>query len=346
MIKSLRISRYQSLEQANLSLGRFTVVTGHSNSGKSALIRAIKLLVFNARGTSFIRHGSKTCDVILTCPDEGWGIRIRRGGGKDLYELAGQAQSGVETASYTKLGGKVPDDISGTLKISGLNFAGQFDRPYLLDASGAEIARTVGDLTNVTILLNAAREAQRRKNAVGAKHRDVQERLDRAKQDAQRFRGLPARKAAVQAAEEALSAAQQVQGRLDRLNALKDLLYRTTKEQQLARASFASIQVPDLSELDAQQQRLTRLHELMSVAQSGEYQRGESESAVNSWITSAAAADQQYQTVLREAGICPTCGQEVSHEAKVAEAMRQHEIEHGGDGATLFTGSADSPFAR
>ncbi len=346
MISEVRVSRYQSLEQARISLGRFTVVTGHTGSGKSSLIRAIRLLVFNAKGTSFIRRGEKTCDVILTCPDEGWGVRIKRGRAADAYELAGQAQSGVEMATYTKLGGKVPEDITSLLRITDLNFAGQFDRPYLLDASGGEVARTLGELTNVTILLNAAREAQRRKNAVAAQQRDVQERLERTRADAQRFRGMPARKAAVQAAEGALSAAQELQDRLDRLKVHVGQLYQATRNQQLARATLVDAgEVPDVSALEDAHKRITRLKELTGRVQSAAYLRGESEKVINSCISSAASADQQFQVVLREAGVCPTCGQEVSSaEAEAAEAVRRHEIEHGGDGATVFTGSVDSPF--
>lgn len=349
MISEVRVSRYQSLDQADIRLGRFTVVTGHTGSGKSSIIRAIRLLAFNAKGTSFIRRGEKSCSVILTCSDEGWGVRIRRAPRQDAYELAGQAQSGVETVTFTKLGGKVPDDITDLLKITELNFAGQFDRPYLLDASGGEVARTLGELTNVTILLNAAREAQRRKNAVAAQQRDVQERLERTKADAQRFRGMPARKAAVQAAESALSTAQEMQLRLDRLGVLSQQLYRTTRVQQLARAQLAASEAPDADELEFLQRlqlRVARLRELTGRVQAAAYLRGEAERASNSWITSAAAADQQYQTVLREAGICPTCGQAVDHGAEVAEAVRQHEIEHGGDGATVIAGSANSPFTR
>ncbi len=177
MIREVRVAGYQSLRQARLELGRFTVVTGHTGSGKSSLIRAMQLLAFNASGTSYIRRGGTRAAVMVRADDAA--VRITRGTarGQDSYEL----RVGDDGKTFTKLGGKVPEAVTAALRIGSLNFAGQFDRPYLLDASGGEVARTLGELTNVTILLRAAQEAQRRKNAVAAQQRDVQARLEVAK---------------------------------------------------------------------------------------------------------------------------------------------------------------------
>lgn len=57
MLTSVEIENFQSVRRARLELGRFTVVTGATGSGKSAVLRAIRLLAFNARGTSYIMRG-------------------------------------------------------------------------------------------------------------------------------------------------------------------------------------------------------------------------------------------------------------------------------------------------
>lgn len=54
MLKQVSIRNYQSLRALDLLLGRVTVITGHSDSGKSALVRAIQTAVFNLEGNSFL----------------------------------------------------------------------------------------------------------------------------------------------------------------------------------------------------------------------------------------------------------------------------------------------------
>ena len=63
MLTSVEIENFQSLKRLTVKLGRFTVVTGATGSGKSSVFRAMELLAFNARGTSYITRGEKTCQV-------------------------------------------------------------------------------------------------------------------------------------------------------------------------------------------------------------------------------------------------------------------------------------------
>ena len=119
MLTSVEIENFQSLRKMSLKLGRFTVVTGATGSGKSSVFRAMELLAFNARGTSYITRGEKTCKVAAGEQESGWRsassavaavrmptgsrrmcrwpLRLRRAGGK-----------------FTKLGGEVPPQVSET----------------------------------------------------------------------------------------------------------------------------------------------------------------------------------------------------------------------------------------
>ena len=44
-LETLEISNFQSVEKADIQLGGFTVIVGPSNSGKSALLRALRAVV-------------------------------------------------------------------------------------------------------------------------------------------------------------------------------------------------------------------------------------------------------------------------------------------------------------
>src|ERR1700753_2805112 len=193
MISKIRIRNFQSLRSIDLEPGKFTVVVGATGSGKSSLVRALRLLFFNARGTSWMSRGSSSASVSASLPEAD--IMITRGKGKDSYQVH---TGDPDDAPYvmTKLAGGVPDQIREILRVqedeSGacLNFAGQFDVPYLLGSSGAQVARILGDLTNVTVLYSAARESSRRRLDKAGALRVAEEEIAHLRSQAQSFAGL------------------------------------------------------------------------------------------------------------------------------------------------------------
>jgi len=170
MFKNIQVRNYQSLKFIDVELGALTIVVGASDSGKSAFFRAINTLVSNQRGSDFITHGEKLCTITAELTQGK--IELGRGSGtKDnYYEITDE--NGPR--KFTKLSGTVPEEVSDFLKIhpkDPINFASQFDKPYLLDSKEygpSEVARILGALTNVNILFEGARESSRQKNETNA----------------------------------------------------------------------------------------------------------------------------------------------------------------------------------
>ncbi len=74
-------------------------MTGPTGSGKSAVIRALRLLAFNARGTDYIRQGQSSCRVLVVAEYEAVAAAIVRGAGRghDYYALdAGGQQKNLQ----------------------------------------------------------------------------------------------------------------------------------------------------------------------------------------------------------------------------------------------------------
>jgi hypothetical protein len=315
VITTLVIENFQSIELATLNLGRFTVITGPTGAGKSAGIRAFHLGAFNHRGTAFIRQGAKTCKVAFGSQDEGWVIGIERGGrGKDAYRISTMnldADSGplaAHVTAFTKLGGEAPAEILALHGLSELNFAGQFDHPYLLDASGGEAARTLGRLTNVALVFRAAALAnQRRQQAMGDLRRAEAE-VTRSTEQLQAYAALPAQSVAVAEAEEAVSRALSVQRRRDRLHALSTAA--GSAEQAVGRAEEAAraAEPPSLEHLTALEQRRGRLALLMREHTEAVTRSQQWLSAGAAAVRDEAAAHQAIHDCLTESGTCPTCG--------------------------------------
>lgn len=299
----LDIENYQSLRQLRLELGRFTVITGPTGSGKSAVIRAARMLAFNARGTTYITRGEKACRVLVFDDRSRQGLALARGGrGADGYALN---LDGTEQV-FTKLAGQVPEQVAEWHGLTQLNFAGQFDKPFLLTESGAEVARILGQLTNVTMLLSAAREANRRRLRLADALREKEETIAGLHAELQQYATLPARRAALQQAEEAFARHEAITMRADRLRALLEAYSRAEAVQA---ALPVQVNVPGVSELAAQVARIGRLGGLLAALAQARQWADQVTRVAAEQETARQQAEAGIHRLLADAGVCPLCGQ-------------------------------------
>lgn len=308
MIESISIRNYQSLEDVTLALGSFTVLVGPSSSGKSAVTRAIKALASNQSGKGYITHGETTTQITAVT-DKGT-VTLTKGKPEDSYVIL--ANDDIKNPRrYTKLGVSVPEDVTAFLGIDqkdAINFAGQFDMPYLLKTSSSEVARVLGELTNVSSIFEASREALRLKNSYSATLKVKQTDEERLVPLLSKFENLPERTMQLQNAEYSHAAAMLAEGKLNRLNDL--LLTLKTATSRLNTAQQATdAPLPDLESVQrhfARTQRLSELTALIVAAKSAQRIAIESKLEATAGIE---AANEEYETALHEAGTCPTCGQ-------------------------------------
>lgn len=314
MLSRVEVRNYQSLRRADIPLGWFTVVTGRTGSGKSALFRALELLALNARGTSYVSHGQKSCSV--AAGDGRWIVRLTRSaprsGGKNEYQVAVRDGGAWPATRHTKLNSQVPAQVSGLLQLAELNFARQLDPPYLLSLPGTEIARRLGDLTNVSLVLGAAAEA----NRVRKQH---QRDLDAAREqrgallaEAQEFAGLRERRSAATAAEQALARAQTAAASAERLRALAGRLEAAERAAVAARAEAARQVPPSLGKLDALAGKRGRLRELTAALATAERDAARHRDEAARERGHEADAEKMLHDVLAEAGQCPVCGSAIA----------------------------------
>lgn len=355
MLRSITLVNYQSHQQTRLELGPFTVVVGSSSSGKSALVRALRLVAENARGVTYVRQGTKQARVSLELVrDEGEQptvVSIARGKGVSEYELF--LPGAVEPTVFTKCGTSVPDALSDVMGFgdSNLWIAGQFDRPYLLDETGSQVAAVLGKLTNVTMIFAAVRECNRRAAEAGRRFKDAAGELSSVKATLREHLDLPRRKAAGLAAEEALERASSLSGRRQLLVRRIEALGESEARAVAARAS--SVTVPVVTDLLALDARRTRLRALVGAVGEAAQRRDAVSSALRSApeaqslaliegrraslriaLADAAesherrrrladessradaaldAAREEFAESLRRAGSCPLCGASATH---------------------------------
>lgn len=219
MIQSVEIRNFQSLRHVSLEPGKLTVIVGPSSVGKSAFTRALRTLTSNRRGADFISHGERIASISATT--ERGTVTLTRGKGTaDNAYVVIPADHPEQQRTYTKLGGETPEEVSRFLGIDSrdpINYAGQFDKPYMLDDSGGEVARVLGALTNVNVIFEGARESNRRKLSHAATLRTRADDLEAIRARVPQFRAIKAQDEALSRAEALIAEATQTQRSIARL---------------------------------------------------------------------------------------------------------------------------------
>jgi hypothetical protein len=217
----------------------------------------------------------------------------------------------METKSYPKSGKSVPEPIVKVLRmplVEGIDpsFSFQFDRPFLLAESGSTAASVIGSLTNVSVLHAAVREANRRRGGVNTTLKVRYGDKERLQQQVETFRFLPARKKSIDRAKKALQSAEELQ-------ATQYALQRATDALEASQAFLDTFTLPDVPDIDLTQLEadIADLHVLEdlthTITQGLTIARGYDKMGLQHGAA-VAALDEEYQQVLEEAGICPTCG--------------------------------------
>lgn len=210
MIKEIAIRNYQSLASVTLKLGTITVITGHTDSGKSAFIRALERAFFNDSGHTFISvfdgEMAEKCQVAIKTDD---GVVVwERTKTTVKYRVV---SNGKETA-YTKLGrGFVPDDVvqvlgirpiridtgTGGIQHQRIQLSGQFDLPFLVaDRGGVAASRVLGRLTGLNVFSYANKNLTSDKSAINAELAAADAARTAKLVELSAFQGLESRKAA------------------------------------------------------------------------------------------------------------------------------------------------------
>lgn len=150
----LRLKNFQSLAKADFELADFTLIVGPSNSGKTAVIRALAACLFNTPGTDYITEG-KTEAAILFDDNEN----------KITYSKGKSAKYQINDKGYAAIGRGPFSEVEKLgyreLNIDGVSIRPQFsfqhDAPYLISPlyTASTISAVFGSLSNSDLVRRA-----------------------------------------------------------------------------------------------------------------------------------------------------------------------------------------------
>ncbi len=159
-IKKITLENFQSHKYSQIELDQgMNVIVGQSDSGKSAIIRGIKWVLYNEpSGDFFIREGEKECSVSLEFSDSTI-LKRYRSKSKNQYILT---KNNGEELTFEGFGSTIPEEIIDTIGIkkiyldsnesNSINIGEQLEGAFLLSEKTSTRASAIGRLVGVNII--------------------------------------------------------------------------------------------------------------------------------------------------------------------------------------------------
>lgn len=182
MLLSLLIRNFQSHEESFVEFSPgVTLITGTSNHGKTAILRALNWIINNRPlGDSFIRHDQECCDIILAT-DKG-SVRRLRSKRENLY-IVGPSESisfdpkvlNESCIQFTAMGSDVPKEVNDRLRISPINVQQQLDPYFLVLDSPGRVGSYFNSIIHLDEVEDVIDELTKRSRSEANKIKDLKE---------------------------------------------------------------------------------------------------------------------------------------------------------------------------
>jgi exonuclease SbcC len=329
-IRRVSLVQFQSHELSYFEFDPgLNVIVGPSDSGKSAVFRALRWALYNEpRGTDFVQVGARECRVTVTMSD---GAEITRevllsksaARHRYLVTLPDQATQVFEAFGATipteviRAHG-MPEVLLDTDKQVALSIGSQLEGPFLLTETGSTRARAIGRLLGVHVVDAALRGTHRDlRNLKGTTTRSERD-LARLDEEIQGFADIPNQERLLAAAESLLDRADLAARRRDQLKEIRDELERVAAQEIQLEAQLAKLDQLDqqaesiLIEVEQRQARLRELIPLRNLAQDVANRLTKDRESLHQADRELNGALADYESLLTTLGRCPTCLQEVS----------------------------------
>lgn len=144
MIEQLDITNFQGHKQLSLDLNHPIVcIIGKSDSGKSAILRALKWALLNESPGGDWHHNGASKAVVAAQVDRS-PVKRATDGATNSYTLG--------EAVFKAFGREVPEQVAKFLRVTSLNFQGQHDPPFWFSESPAEVSRQLNSIVNLELI--------------------------------------------------------------------------------------------------------------------------------------------------------------------------------------------------
>lgn len=180
MISKIELQNVQNHRHSVLDLSPgVNVIIGRSRNGKSAILRGLRKLVENrpVQGLEAWIRGHDPKGRISIRVDTTDGHMVSWDGPSDQRYV-------VDGEELKAFGASVPEPVSEALNLGDINFAHQFDQPFLIFDSPGQVARYLNQVVNLEVidrtLANAQADVRTNRQAIEGERKRIKE-LEEAK---------------------------------------------------------------------------------------------------------------------------------------------------------------------
>ncbi|WP_051271136.1 AAA family ATPase [Shimazuella kribbensis] len=215
------------------------VFVGPSDSGKSAILRALQWVLFNApRGTEYIRVGANLCEVELHLNDGTIIRRIRNHHSINRYQLE---KLGEEPQVFEGFGSEVPLEIANAHQFKPLQLeqkdiylqvGHQLEGPFLLSESSGMKAKTIGLVSGAHLIDRALKKLNSDRLQLASKNKYLQQQLENVEEKLVPFEDLEDLEKELLQAEHRAMEIKEKQSFLIQLKQLEHKYMQNVQEQQ------------------------------------------------------------------------------------------------------------------
>jgi len=148
MIKQLEIKNFQSHRDTCLDfVPGVNVIVGKSQSGKTAILRALQWVCFNRpRGNRFVSIFSKNKRAFAKVEfDNEVIVELSKTKNETIYSLKKKGEGKV----FKKFSSDVPDLVREAINLGSINIQNQLEEPFLVLDNGGRIAQEIAKITQI-----------------------------------------------------------------------------------------------------------------------------------------------------------------------------------------------------
>ena len=277
----IEIENFQSVVKADLEISGVTTITGQNNSGKSAIMRAIRGAFTNpGNGSSYIHHGTDFFRVKISFDDgkyvmwERIGRRATKGKKKgELIDLKTNYE--VNGVTYEGVANSVPDAVLeqgvGPITIGRDLVWPQLAKQvkdvfFLVDKPGSHVAEAVANVDNVAVLNAAIRDCDKDARSVSSELKLRRTDYAGHQDKLEAMKGLDDVVAMVEETEKLHAQVERVQRGLVTVTGIRDRITVATAEVERLAPAMSIVVPPNgrLEEVKDNDQKLRDHHTLRS----------------------------------------------------------------------------------
>jgi DNA repair ATPase RecN len=153
MLKTLSIRNFQAHKESNLTFNEgVNVITGTSDSGKTAVLRSLNWLVTNRPSGDAFKNWDAPLKEPVTVQlelDDGFCVELERQNGKNVYSI--YDRDGNQSV-FSTIKTDVPTEVTKLLNLSEYNTQSQHQSYFLLQDTPGGIAKKLNDLVGLSVI--------------------------------------------------------------------------------------------------------------------------------------------------------------------------------------------------